>query len=183
MFLRCSGFCCSVWNGIIWVNLFLGYVQHKAHSAASSKSQWRPHKKQREWEEAWGSIYFTTAAVAYFPLIWEWNSSLELLFFKDREENFYKLLNQTSKAHQEYGTHSDVSSSHVLYPSKEEEASPAKQMFYIELEGSKCLMKVSDKQKETGEGDRRLSHKCCFCFKDEWQTKNFLLFIMYDKNI
>lgn len=92
---------------------------------------------------------------------------MELFFFKDREENFYKFLNQTSKALQEYGTQSDASSSHVLYPSKEEEASPAKQMFYIELEGSKCLMKVSDKQKETGEGDKMLSLKCCFFFKDE----------------
>lgn len=58
-------------------------------------------------------------------------------------------------------------SSHVLYPSKKEEASPAKQMFYMELEGSKCLTKVSDKQKETGEGDGTLSLKCCFCFEDE----------------
>lgn len=57
----------------------------------------------------------------------------------------------------------------MLYPSKEEEAQPAKQMFYIELEGSKCLTTVSDKQKETGEGDREALTQVLLLFQ-RWVT-------------
>lgn len=64
---------------------------------------------------------------------------------------------------------SNNSSSHVLYESKDEEAQPAKQMFYIELEGSKCLTTVSDKQKETREGDREALTQVLLLFR-RWVT-------------
>lgn len=63
----------------------------------------------------------------------------------------------------------------MLYPSKEEEAQPAKQMFYIEPEGSKCLTTVSDKQKETHEGDREALTQVLLLFR-RWVTdKEFSL--------